>query len=106
MRCRMKPSPPKKPAPMRFVNAIVTFTPRAAHRNESFCAMMRPPQSFSSTGLIFPGNADESPLGALHKLSEQSTALLIRVEGGVHDDAFLHVHHRPGLGDHGLARIE
>jgi hypothetical protein len=41
----MNPSPPKKPAPMRRVKAIVTFAPRAATRKESFCAMIVPPQS-------------------------------------------------------------
>ena len=44
---------------MRFVKAIVTLTPRAAHRNESFCAMIRPFHSFSSIGLILPGKGEE-----------------------------------------------
>jgi hypothetical protein len=34
--CRMNPSPPKKPVPKRFVNAMSICVPRAAARKASF----------------------------------------------------------------------
>src|SRR5438874_785323 len=52
------------------------------------------------------GITGERSLGALHELPEDSPALLVGIERRVHDDAFLHVHHRPRLGDHCLAWVE
>jgi len=41
----MNPSPPNRPVPIFLLNAMPTLTPLAAHRNESFWAMISPPIS-------------------------------------------------------------
>lgn len=51
----MKPSPPKKPAPMRFVKATSISMPAAAQRNESFWQRKVPSNSRRSMGTTLPG---------------------------------------------------
>ena len=51
----MKPSPPNRPTPSFFWNAMPMLTPLAAARNESFCVMSSPPISDRCTGMILPG---------------------------------------------------
>ena len=54
-RSMMKPSPPNRPTPNLFWNAMPIETPFAAHRKESFCAISSPPISGRWIGMIFPG---------------------------------------------------
>ena len=68
--CRMKPSPPKKPAPILRVNATEISMPRAAQRKLSFCASTVPPQSRKLSGTILPGN------GAANATSARRAPLL------------------------------
>ena len=51
----MKPSPPNRPTPIFFWNAMPTDTPRAAQRNESFWQIRSPPSACRSIGMILPG---------------------------------------------------
>jgi hypothetical protein len=49
----MKPSPPKKPAPSRLVNAMLTLVPLAAQRKASFWHKSVPPCCRISIGIIW-----------------------------------------------------
>src|SRR5882672_8324659 len=79
-RSMMKPSPPKKPAPIFLLNAMPTLTPFAAQRKESSCA---------------------------HERAKEAAVLLRAVaEDSFHLDAILHVHHAAGLGHGGFHRVQ
>ena len=52
--CRMKPSPPKNPAPSRFCQAISSVTDFSAQRKVSFRQISDWPAA-SCTGMIVPG---------------------------------------------------
>ena len=51
----MKPSPPNRPTPSFFWNAMPIDTPFAAQRNESFWQISWPPSAGRCTGMILPG---------------------------------------------------
>ncbi len=53
--CMMNPSPPNRPTPIFFWNAIPTDTPRAAQTNESFWQISWPPSVRRSSARTFPG---------------------------------------------------
>ena len=106
-------------------------TPRAAQRNESFWQISWPPSCFRSIARIFPGygaanetcclpdpligedgheqalTRNQALAGAEQRAHHAAPLLLAAVaEDGLHLDARRHVHHRPGLCDRALARIE
>ena len=128
----MKPSPPNRPTPIFFWNAMPIDTPCAAQRNESFWQISVPPslRAGPSAGSC-RGRARRTPRAArpapplvktvMNRLSPvsrrlpapssspMSPALLLRAavaEDRLHLDAGRHVHHRAGLGDRALAGIE
>ncbi len=51
----MKPSPPNRPTPIFFWNAMPIEMPFAAHRKESFWQISSPPSCFMSIARIRPG---------------------------------------------------
>ncbi len=129
-RCRMKPSPPKRPAPKRLVKAMLMPVPRAAHRKASFWHSSSPPRAARSMGTILPGIgggeghallagaavaemghedrfAADGALGRREQLVHQSRLGPRAVtELGLEGDAVIHPVHDAGFGHHRLAGVQ
>ena len=112
----MKPSPPKKPAPMRCCQAMSNVTDFSAHRNVSLRQISDWPAA-SLNGRIWPGKrgakaisaggvsgefGDEQPAtrhGALEAREQPAAGVRI------HADAVGHPRHRGGLAEQRIAAI-
>ena len=112
---RMKPSPPKKPAPMRFVKAMLRSMSPTAQRKASFWQSTW--LALSSIWMILPGYgpanatrpaAGRPEIGDEEALSRQELALEAAEEPavhlGVHLDLVGHEHHRARFGADLVAR--
>ena len=115
--CRMKPSPPKKPAPIRLVNAMLRsiVTDRAEervllaeHAGSSSRSRLDDLAGIRPGKRHLPGRAVVTEVRDEEALAREQLPLEAAEKPafhlGVHLDAVGHVHHRAGFGAHLVAR--
>jgi hypothetical protein len=106
----MKPSPPKRPTPIFFWNAMPIETPLAAQRKESFWQTSSPPlaRTPAREHRHEQALAGQDALARPDERAHDAARLLPAAvaEDRFHLDAGRHVHHHAGLGHRALPGVE